>query len=181
MTNRSRLLLLDANVVIEMFRQGIWDKAIERCDVHLARTVAEVEAHFYEDEHEERVDFDLGPYADDGRITVFDVTPSELAAFCSEFDPLYLDSLDAGEAESLAHLVTRAESYLISSADKIVYRVLGNLNRAEQGISLQEILQQIGLGRPLPHAFSKGYREYWTGRGSQERIQGLGWRVKRTS
>ena len=75
----------------------------------------------------------------------------------------------------------RRSRYLISSADKIVYRVLGNLNRAEQGISLQEVLQQVGLGRPLPHEFSKGYREYWTGRGSQERIQGLGWGVKPTS
>ncbi len=36
-----RLLLLDANIVIELFGQGIWDRVIDLCDIHLARTVAE--------------------------------------------------------------------------------------------------------------------------------------------
>ncbi len=33
------LLLLDANVVIELFRKGLRDKLLTFCDVHLARTV----------------------------------------------------------------------------------------------------------------------------------------------
>lgn len=42
-----RLLLLDADVVIELFRLGLWDGIVERCDVHLARIVVEDEAQFY--------------------------------------------------------------------------------------------------------------------------------------
>ncbi len=41
-----RLLLLDANVVIELFRLGIWGRVIERCRIFVARTIVEVEAHF---------------------------------------------------------------------------------------------------------------------------------------
>ena len=171
-----RLLLLDANIVIELFRQGIWDQLIRTCDVHLARTVAEVEAHFYMDQDGERRDFDLREYAQDARIAVFDVAPSDVARFCARFGPSYMESLDPGEAESLAYLATCSETCLICSADKIVYRVLGNLNRGSQGISLEELLQQVGLGRSLSPAFSKSYRERWTQQGSQERIQGLGWR-----
>ena len=37
-----RLLLLDANVVIELFRHGIWARVIETCEVYLSRTVVPV-------------------------------------------------------------------------------------------------------------------------------------------
>jgi len=175
-----RLLLLDANVVIELFRQGIWDRVIESCDVHLSRTVAEEEAHFFVDAQGDRQDFDLGPYARDVRITVFDVAATEVAGFCAGFDPSYMESLDPGEAESLAFLFRSTDACLISSADKIVYRVLGNLDKGDQGVSLEEVLQQVGLGRPLPRAFTKAYRQQWTQRGSQERIQGSGWKAPPT-
>ncbi|MCD4825790.1 MAG: hypothetical protein K8S55_14450 [Phycisphaerae bacterium] len=169
-----QLLLLDANIVIELFRLGIWEKVIDSCDIHLARSVAEDEAHFYLDEYGQRQDFDLKPYADNGRITIFDVVISELNGFCSQFDLAYMEKLDPGEAESLAYLVNSKEKYLICSADRIVYRVLGNLNREEQGISLEEILQKIGLGRSLSRQFSKACRENWTKQGAQEGIQGRG-------
>ncbi|MFO8012169.1 MAG: hypothetical protein R6X20_02575 [Phycisphaerae bacterium] len=168
------LLLLDANIVIELFRQGIWDRVVEVCDVHLSRTVAENEAHFYEDDTGERQDFDLAPDAKAGRITVFDVRLSELAAFRSRFDPSYFERLDAGEAESLAFLLDSGDPCLICSADSIVYKVIGNLDRAGQGISLEEVLQRTGLGRGLAWQFTKGFRETWTRKGFQEGLGGIG-------
>jgi hypothetical protein len=168
-----RLLLLDANVVIELFRQGIWTKLIEVCDVHLSRTVVG-EAHFFADDDGNRHDFDLGPDMASGKITVFDVFPSELVSFRSHFDPTYLERLDPGEAESLAFLLNSTEKYLICSADKIVFRVLGNLNRPDQGVSLEEVLFGTGLGRSLRHLFTRDYREKWTRIGSQEGLRGMG-------
>jgi hypothetical protein len=100
-----RLLLLDANVVIELFRQGIWDRLIDACDVHLAQTVVSAEAHFYEDDEGVRCDFDVGQYCQAGKISVFDLAPSELVAFRAQFDPTYFEKLDPGETESLAYLV----------------------------------------------------------------------------
>jgi hypothetical protein len=171
---RFRLLLLDANIVIELFRQGIWDRVVEVCGVHLSRTVAEIEAHFYEDEDGEKQYFDLAPDAQAGRITVFDMLPSDLEEFRSCFDPSYFERLDAGEAESLAFLLNSGDPCLICSADSIVYKVLGNLDRAEQGISLEEVLQQTGLGRSLAWQFTKGFRETWTRKGFQEGLGGIG-------
>lgn len=103
MTKKFRLLLLDACVIIELFKRGIWEAVLERCDVHLARTVLE-EAHFYDDDLGERHDFDLSVYETDGRITVFEVPLADIGQFCSQFGPSYLEVLDAGEAESLAYL-----------------------------------------------------------------------------
>jgi hypothetical protein len=169
-----RLLLLDANVVIEVFRQGIWDRLIEACDVHLAQTIVSDQAHFYKDDQGTRTDFDLEQYCKAGKVSVFNVMPSELTTFLAQFDPTYLEKLHPGETESLAYLVNSNDTCLICSADAIVYRVLGNLNRGEQGISLEEILQKTGLGRQLSWAFTKAFQKTWTKKGFQERVSGTG-------
>jgi len=173
---RFRLLLLDAGIVIELLRQGIWDRLVEACDVHLSRTVAETEAHFYEDADGEKQHFDLAPDVESGRITVFDVLPSELARFRSCFDPSYFERLDTGEAESLAYLLNAEEPCLICSADSIVFKVLGNLDKAGQGVSLEEVLQQTGLTRQLEWPFTKAFRERWTRAGFRDELGGLGHR-----
>jgi hypothetical protein len=64
---------------------------------------------------------------------------------------------------------------LISPADKIVYRVLGNMHRVDQGISLNEILDKIGLtASQLPPQYRREFRERWTQVGFDERLRGLG-------
>jgi len=176
MAKKFSLLLLDANVVIEAFRLGIWDQLITCCDVHLSRTIVETEAHFYLDQQGNRHDFDLSGHVRSGAIQMFDVELTELAAFRAEFDPVYLEKLDPGETESLIHLLRSRGNCLLCSADKIVFRVLGNLRRGEQGISLEEVLTAVGLGRALARPFTRAYREEWTKKGFAEGLGGLGHR-----
>jgi hypothetical protein len=170
-----KLLILDAGVVIRLHEFGIWKQVLDQCDVHLSRIVAEKEVLFEPD--------DQGGYGDDidlsadigsGKVQIFDVTASELSAFRDQFDPLYLGDLDDGEAESLCHMMKQAPDYLISSGDAIVYRVLGNLGRRDQGVSLEEILQKIGLGRKVQWQYSKAFREKYTKDGETDMIQGRG-------
>ena len=47
---------------------------------------------------------------------------------------------------------------MICSSDAIVFRVLAQLDLAEQGISLEEILQRIGFGRDVALQFRKAFR-----------------------
>jgi len=176
-----RLLLLDANVVIYLFEIALWDKLVERCAVLLSRIVAEREAQFFEKDDGEKVYFDLQPYIADNRISVIDASVADIKAFRDLFDPVYLSRLEDGESESLAYLIQSPERCLICSADAIVFRVLGLLDRTEQGLSLEEILGPIGLGRPTPWEFSKEYRERWTKVGGQHRIQGQGLRRPHSS
>ena len=169
-----RLLLLDANVVIELFKLGIWEKLIDVCDIHLSKIIVEQEAHFYLDDDKERQNFDLKPYVESGQVTAFEVPISQITSFCSHFDPTYFERLDPGEAESLAYLVNSKETCLISSADSIVFRVLGNLGLGEQGISLQEILQKIGLEQKVKYQFSSDFRKKETARGFKDGMYGRG-------
>ena len=173
-----KLLLLDANVVIEISRQGLWDQMVAKCDIHLAQTVLD-EAQFYDDNQGDRQYIDLASYVSAKSITVFNLTPSQLAGFRARFDPVYFEKLDPGETESLAYLLDQSDECRICSADKIVYRVIGCLSRPDQGVSLAEVLAQIGLGRKLEREFTKVYREEWTKKGFQEGLTGLGLRPPR--
>jgi hypothetical protein len=168
-----RLLLLDANVVIVLCKLDLWDLVLEKCEILLARTVFESEAVFYEDEEEEKVYLNLEEDYKQGKLQVVDVPIAQVAAFLAPFKPLYLGELDPGEAESLAYLVNATEQHFFCSADKIVYRVLGALNREDQGLSLERLLQQIGLtAGKLGQEFSETYRLRWTRQGQQEAFLG---------
>ena len=170
---RLKFLLLDADVVIKIFELGLWDQIIEHCDIHISRTIIENEALYYKSgEIHERIN--LTPHKENKIITEVDIQLSELNDFRNKFGLNYLDRLHSGETESLAYLNTKDEPFLLCSADKIVFRVLPQLNRAEQGISLEEVLQQVGLGRSLEKHFTKAYREIWTKKGQEEMIRGIG-------
>ncbi len=175
-----RFLLLDANIVIQLFELDVWQQFIEKCDVLLARTVAEHEVQFFTDEQEQRHEINLKDDIAANRLSIVEVTPADLKQFFDRFDPLYLERLDPGEAESLAYLAGVDDPCHICSSDAIVFRVLAQLGLIERGLSLEEALQQIGLGRKLPSQFTRQFRESWTKRGQTESIQGIGMRPDST-
>jgi hypothetical protein len=87
---RLSFLLLDANIVIELFEQSLWDRFLTEGDVHLARTVVDEARFYYEGSTKKPVD--LAPYEQSKQITVFDVPASDLAAFIARFDPAYAEN-----------------------------------------------------------------------------------------
>ncbi len=171
-----KLLLLDAGIVIGLHELGVWDNLLQRCDVTLTRTVAEDEVIFWYDESGQRhyIEQKVRDDIKMERITCIDVPLNKIAAFRTKFDPSYLDRLDEGEAESLAFLLSSEEEWLISSSDSIVFKVLGKLGLAERGISLEEILQQVGLGRRVHRKYTKEFRLKFTQQGQQDSITGTG-------
>ncbi len=172
--SRLNLLILDANVVICLHDAGAWKKFIELCDVHLPETVIE-EAAFHDDDEDERHYIDLSDDIESGRVTTFTVPLSDLQEFQSQFDSQYVGELDPGELEALAFLCNSREDFVISSGDAIVYRVLGRLGKASQGISLEEILTRIGLQQSaLLHQFTKQFRESVSAQGFQDMMRGRG-------
>ncbi len=168
---RLRLVLLDANVVIRIFELGIWEQITQRCEVLLAQAVIDETQFFDTDSGRQYIEWE--PWISSGSIRVASLPPQDTRQYCGRFSGEYYEKLDPGEAESLA-LLDRDERAQICSADKIVWRVLGNLNASDRGISLEEILDSIGLGRALPERFTKGFREKWCKIGSRERLMGRG-------
>jgi len=172
--SKLKLLILDACVIIQLHEMGCWDDVLKSCDLYLSDIVARREVRF---DDKNGVLIDLGPAIAAGKIKTFSVSEANIEAFRNHFDLEYLGVLDDGEGESLAYLLASKEDWLISSADRIVFRVLGNLHRREQGISLEEILNRLGsTASKLPRQYSKAFREQWSETGFQERIRGVGFR-----
>ena len=168
-----KLVMLDANVIIKLHELRIWGKLVASVDVHLAQTVI-AEAQFWIDANGDRQEIDLSFDIQAKRITVFELDALELAGFLAKFDSVYEAEIDPGEKESIAWMMISSDEYLFSSADLAVYRVLGLLGRGEQGLSLEEILQKIGITKKLESRFSKVVRERLTKEGQQDMIRQRG-------
>ena len=173
MTKRLSFLLLDANIIIELWRLGLWSKLVELCDIHVGKTVVG-EADFFLDASGNRVAIDLSADISSQKIQVFQVEFSEFAEFRSQFDPSYLAKLDPGETEALVKLLTLSSDWRLCSADGIVFKVLANVQRGEQGISLEEVLGQVGMSRPLRKQYTREFRTEKTKLGAIDAIQNRG-------
>lgn len=170
----SKLLILDANVVIYLHELHLWDRLLFRQEVYLAHTVVQ-EVKYYRTPGADKI-IRLSEETPQGRVNILEQTPTQLKQFFDRFDLRYREVLDDGEAESLAYLVHSQEEYLICSGDAIVFRILGLLGRSEQGVSLEEVLQNVGLGRAVEKQFTKQFREKHTKQGEQDRVQNRGLR-----
>jgi hypothetical protein len=166
--------LLDANVVIELFSLRRWDAVVSQFEIHLSEAVVK-EADFYEDSAGNLHDIDLSSYIDQRKVQVFSHSLADLDTFRNRFDPIYFEKLDPGETESLIHLLSlESEEYCICSSDGIVFRVLGNLRLSHLGVSLEEVLNQLGIQCPLEPQFTKESREKWRQDGFADSLFGRG-------
>lgn len=166
-------LVLDANIIILLFQHSLWSKVVEHCDLTLSETVID-EADFFVDSMGVEHSIDLQPDIRAGRIRVVSFTATEIAAFRARFDPVYVQKLDDGETESLTYSLREGDPYRLCSSDAIVFKVLAVVDRSEQGVSLEEVLQEIGFARPLPRQFTKAFRDESRSRGLQDRLAGIG-------
>ena len=167
-----QFLLLDAGPIIKLFELGIWDIFITKCDVAISRIVAE-EAQYASQECED-ICINLGSYEEKNLIKIVDVELSKVKAFLEKFDLQYKVIIHPGEKETLAFLYDSSENWLVCSSDGAVFRVLGLLQRGNQGISLEEVLEQIGLPRKLEWKYTKKFRDKHTCMGQIDSIQDKG-------
>jgi len=171
---RFTFLLLDTGPIIKLFELGIWDEFIAKCHVATSRTVAE-QAQYASREFED-IPIDLKLYEEQDLIEIIDVELSIVKAFYDKFDLTYKAGIHDGEKETLAFLDNSSENWRVCSADRAVFTVLGLLGRAEQGISLEEILKVVGLPQKLEWKYTKSFREKYTRLGQIDSIQDKGLR-----
>jgi len=168
---RFPFLLIDAGPIIKLFSLGIWDDFIKYCDVSISRIIADDQALYTEDGKKH---IDLNPYEEQELIKIIDVKPSVVKTFYDEFDLLYQADIHDGEKETLAFLCDSSENWLVCSSDGAVFRVLGLLQRGNQSISLEEVLEKIGLSRKLEWKYTKKFCEKYTRIGQIDSIQNKG-------
>ncbi|MEK7468650.1 MAG: hypothetical protein AAB074_14665 [Planctomycetota bacterium] len=160
MAKKFRFLLLDADVLIELWRRGVWKHLLTLCDVTIVETVRH-EARFFEDAEGSRHDIDLDPDIASGDVKVVQVPIAEIQKLMEDIPVSWHPDMNPGETASLAWLLAQPPepAYLVCSADHITFRVLGMKRRSAAGISLEEVLASIGRVQKLARHFTKQYRE----------------------
>lgn len=164
-----RFLLLDAGPIIKLFELDLWNTLLSQCDVTICRTVVD-EAKWASQEFED-IQIDLDGDVREGRIRIEEVELSEVKHFHDRLGPSYGPMVHAGEKETLAFLCNSPDQWLVCTADGSVFRTLGFLARSEQGVSLEKVLDQIGLGRPLEWKFTERFRKKYTDLGQRDAVQ----------
>jgi hypothetical protein len=165
---RFRCLLLDAGPILKLFELGIWERFITLCDVTVTPTVRDEVQFFGEGLDKQYID--LFRYVETKQIALEEASIENIQSFHQTIRKLNAEIHD-GEKETLAILGRSAPEWKTCSSDAVVYRVLGYLGRGEQGISLDEILRQVGLGRDLEWRFTERFRIRYTQLGQVEGIQ----------
>jgi predicted nucleic acid-binding protein len=148
---KSRLVILDANVIIKAFAGNFWNTLIARYDVYVTSIVLRNEVYFYEDKLGQKIQIDVMTYVDSKKIKELTATSLEIAALVDKVNPNFMNRLDDGELEALALLLTgRFDEFLYCTGDTRAIKALASLNLASLGISLEELLTFIGQKGKLP-------------------------------
>ena len=167
-----KFLLLDAGPIIKLFQSGLWDIFIEKCDITITRTVA-TQAKYASRDFED-ICINLDPYEEQSLIKIIDVGLLAVKQFYEKFDSLHRAGIHDGERETLAFLFNNSENWRLCAADQAVFKVLGVLGKGNQGISLEEVLKEIGHQQNLEWQYTKKFREKYTKMGQADSIQNRG-------
>jgi hypothetical protein len=168
---RQKLLLLDANVVIECYRISAWDTLIDSADVSVPSIVAQDEVRFYR-RGKVQESIHLPSLIKKGKIKEVSADLNEMLLLRKKLEKvLAMREIHEGELEALAIVSGREEEYSFVSGDKVAIHALAILDCSDKGDSLEGVLKSIGITKKLNHEFTDSYFRYHLREGAQMRIQ----------
>jgi len=175
MPKKPLVCLLDAGPVIRLHELGLWDSVVERAELVVPGIIARREAHFWTaPDGPRRIDLDSAKNHD--AIRIIDVNAAHLVATQTLFDASIRDSVDPGELEALTILRTwDGPRPRFCTADRLATLALCLLGLAETAVSLEKLLEHVGLGRTIgPKWYRESAMQDWLKEGRARRITGAG-------
>jgi hypothetical protein len=131
------LILLDANVIIELHKLGIWSQILVQCKVFTTDCIAHNESLYYP-VNNTRVPIELDEFTDNGSLTIIEATADDIGALESIFSDDFLESIHDGEKEALALIAAgKHQDSIFCTADGPAIKALAMLNKGQNGISLE--------------------------------------------
>ncbi|MBM4310825.1 MAG: hypothetical protein FJ119_07755 [Deltaproteobacteria bacterium] len=176
-----KYILFDANIIIELYKLGVWGHLISRVEVIVPATVARDEAFFYSNtEGGIPSPINLPELIKTGAIKEAIATVEEMAALENVFDTVFIKGLDAGEAEAIALLYSGSIGEpKFCTADKAAIQALAMISRRDLCISMELILRDCGLQQNVDSQFKEAFLKQWLDKGSQNLITGFGLNPKK--
>jgi len=136
------LLLLDANVIIDLHTLGLWDQVTKKYSVYVGSIVIHWEAYTYPDKAGQYQPIDLISQIGN-TIQEVSATPQEISAVKSKFSSAFFD-LHEGELESMAILLNM-ENVVFCTTDEAPIKAIFLLDKIDCLISEESMLKKAGL------------------------------------
>ena len=167
---KSRLVILDANVIIRAFAGNFWTSLVSQYDISVNSFVLHNEVYYYTDESGKKVNIDLAAELANGKIKEITATTDQIKNLINKVNPSFLDRIDDGEQEALALLLTGDfDDFKYCTGDTRAIKALSSLGLGTLGISLEELLTAIGQKNKLPDlSYSKDAFDRKKAEGFQE-------------
>jgi hypothetical protein len=135
-----KLLLLDANVIIDLHTLGLFEKIAKTYDVHVTRTVFGEAKFFKRDGRGQKINIS------DKVTVVDDVGLDSLNSVRTEAEEAGL-TIDPGELESIAFLSNTEEEIAFCTCDKAALTLISYIELEKRSISLEQAAKIAGLRR----------------------------------
>jgi len=163
------LLLLDADVIINLNSLNLWNGVVKSNEVYVGSTVARIEVTHYPDSQRQPIPLNLTSQIDTGTIKEISASAQDLKTLTDRLRPSKI-GLDPGELESIAVIAeNKLESLKVCVIDKSAIMALSYLDLEGKAISAEEVLINGGMlqrGKNPPHPeFSKKRFDYWITQG----------------
>ncbi len=142
---KSRLVFLDANVIIEAHRLNIWNHLIGQFEVVVPSFILDNEVRYFTSGRGQAVTIDLSADEKAGRIKRETALPGDFQKLDTNFKSVFVDGLDPGEKEALALLYSgRFEEHRFCTGDGAAIRALSVLSLQFQGVSFETLMTESG-------------------------------------
>lgn len=169
---KPKLLLLDADVVIEAHKIGIWVMLKKAFSIAVPATIVHEARYFKSSTGSHGIN--LQKEISRQEITRLDATASEILATFSDFDSVFLQGIDDGEKEGIAIIrFEKSPDCLFCTGDTNAVEAIGMLAIDHRSISFEEVLRlaKITGTRVRPSMTIKAHKEH-VEKGRKRRISG---------
>lgn len=163
------IVLLDADVIIDLHRLGIWEQIVKRNQVKISSIILRQEVYFYEDEQGKRHNIDL--LKDAGiKFQELSIEVTIMRDFIKQFDRNIQEELHPGELEALS-IIQDDKGLCFCTSDKMAIKALALIGSSSQGISFEQLLKSSGIAKKIEYKHTIEYFKKSLGEGSIMRIQ----------
>jgi len=149
-----KLLLLDADVLIDLHALGLFERIIKGYEIHVTKTVLAEASYFKSGGSRAKIDIH-------DRVTVIEnVAVGHLQTVRNEAKEARL-GIDPGELEAIACLIQEDEELIFCTCDQAAIKLLAFMNFDGKSVSLEKALRTAGYHKKnlYPRHWEKTFSE----------------------
>lgn len=149
-----KLLLLDADVVIDLHTLGLFDRIDKGFEIHITKTVLDEASYFKIGGARTKIDIR-------NRVTVIEnVAVEHLQTVRKEAKEARL-GIDPGEMEAIAYLMQEDEGLIFCTCDQAAIKLLAFMNLEGRSVSFEKALRATGYQKKnlYPRHWEKTFTE----------------------